>query len=611
MGRSNLPSVSHGRLLPALLLVLNPIHALCLAAPPSKPEPRVQEHVDVTLVEVTIHVTDKKGHPVTDLKPEEIRVFEGDIEQHVAYLEAVSKGGSEASRSAGAPPAKVYDNAGNEVLPSTDTIVLPPLPRRRIVIAFDPANSRLRVRKEWKTAALDWLKFAMQPTDLVGVVVFHSTPEWLQQPTSDRRVIVSALEGLDLESRGANRDRRQEMTKFVDELQACVDVTTQGGRQPNPGGVGSPNGSVGVDCALRVAEPYVHDWGIQAAESIANVRTLTGQLSAVDGRKQVLLFSEGIVPDAAGVAVSTFTSLFPPDQVPQTSLLSRLKNDVVLDIDALHSEARAAGVVFFTFDTRSNAERGYFETSEYARPITATTLGVNPWAEMYDATSSTLAVLAAETGGRPSYGTKDLFENLYYAADSYFGTYNLGYYRPEEQDRKRKLHLKVLRKGLVVDHPTHTDRSDAPRPMRLEITVRKPEPSGRESKQWLPILLQVPFAGLPLRREGGVLGCQLGYFIQAARIDGTVVDEQFQDATVAIQDSGGERSRQTDVRQLMRLELPPGAYRIRARVSDDRQKVVAERSLDLTIDLDGVRGGLSGADPANGAATGAPPPSNP
>src|SRR4029079_15811775 len=132
------------------------------------------------------------------------------------------------------------------------------------------------------------------------------------------------------ESRGADRDRRQEMSRFVSEIQGCVDVATKGrGARRAAGPTGSPSGTTNdVECAMRIAEPYVHDWGVQSGESVANLRTLTGQLAAVEGRKEGLLFSEGIIPDSAGLAVATFTSMFPPDRIPRQSLLSRLKSDV-------------------------------------------------------------------------------------------------------------------------------------------------------------------------------------------------------------------------------------------------------------------------------------------
>jgi VWFA-related protein len=564
-------------------------------AEPTKPaDSAIKEQVEVTLVEVLIHVTDRKGKPITDLKQEEIKVFEGDVEQSVAFLESVSKRGADRSHSGTFVPATTYDASGKATPQAQDVIVLSPLPKRRVVIVFDPANSRQRARKDWKNSAIDWVRSAMLPSDLAGIVVFHATPEWIQQPTADKQVLLAALEGLDLESRGANRDRRQEMSKFVSEIQACVDVSTKGGAAPpSAGAVGNPYGAPDdVECAMRIAEPYVHDWGVQASESVNNLRTLTGQLAAVEGRKEVLLFSEGIVPDSAGLAVAAFTSLFPADRLPQQSLLSRLRSDVARELTELQDAARGAGVVFFTFDTRNAADRGYFETSEYARPITATTLGVNPYAEVYEATASTLEILAAESGGRSFHGTNELTEDVFDAADSYYGIYNLGYYRAEGKGRPGKLKLKLSRKGLRVNHPSTSARRIVPRPAKLEIAVGRPELTAHESNQLLPVLLQLPFSELPLRKEGGVLGCQLGYFVQAARADGTVVDERFLDSTVAIE-ANADRSTQKDVRQMLKLELPPGSYRLRARVSDDRQSIVAERAIDLTLAIGEIRSGFA------------------
>src|SRR5262245_51026536 len=195
--------------LAVLLSVLAGSHGPSLGEATKPADSSIKEHVEVTLVEVLIHVTDKKGKPITDLKPEEIRVFEGDVEQQVSFLESVTRRGADRSHQGAFVPAKTYDSSGKETAQSQDVVVLSPLPKRRVVIVFDPANSRLRARKDWKNSALDWVRTAMQPSDLVGIVVFHSTPEWLQTPISDKQILLNTLEGLDLESRGANRDRRQ------------------------------------------------------------------------------------------------------------------------------------------------------------------------------------------------------------------------------------------------------------------------------------------------------------------------------------------------------------------------------------------------------------------
>ena len=41
------------------------------------------------------------------------------------------------------------------------------------------------------------------------------------------------------------------------------------------------------------------------------------------------------------------------------------------------------------------------------------------------------------------------------------------------------------------------------------------------------------------------------------------------------------------------LALPPGPYRIRGRISDDRQEMIADRAIDLRVEDGAVRPGLT------------------
>jgi hypothetical protein len=251
-------------------------------------------------------------------------------------------------------------------------------------------------------------------------------------------------------------------------------------------------------------------------------------------------------------------------------------------------------VVFFTFDTRGGGDRGNFETPAYNRPQGTQTLGINPWVETYRESSGTLAVLAGETGGRPYYGTSGLLGHLEDAVDSYRAVFNLGFYRPTSLKAPGKLRIQVARKGVDLKYPKMATLPVQSRPVRLDVSIRKPELSGRGDRQWLPVLVQIGLEELPLRRVSNEDGCQLGVFVQAVRPDGTIGDETYVDAVVAIPKTPPDRRKGlTPFRQVLRLELVPGPYRLIARMSDDRQGILAQRTVDLTLELGAVTGGIA------------------
>jgi len=560
-------------------------------------ESGLHERVEVRLAEVKILVTNREGTAVRDLRPEEIEVYEGRRKQKLAFLEPWSGRGQDPSLALDQSlPASLYTAEGTEIKPQEVKRVLPPKPTRRIVLAFDVRNSKIKVREEWRTAALQWVRDSMSAEDRVAVVVLRSFPDWAVRFTSDRDVLAGALQALPLFADTPSRDRRKDISYLLTDLHnACEnqDAGRRGGgkRSGAPAGV-SLGLSEESSCGYTVAKPYVEQWGAESAESIQNLRQLTGQISAVPGRKAVLLFSEGINSDPANSATNAMLSIWGADVVSFRRLGPLLNRNFDRELSELHDVASSSDVVFFTLDTRTNAERGYFESIEEQVSLATGSLGVNPWNEIFDATRDTLNALAYATGGRPFNGNQDLGEHVFEAADSFYGVYTVGYYRTALED-PRKLKIKVHRPRLRVQYPDRvSDRKHAPHTAKLELSVGLPSFAGGSNLQKLPVAIVVPLEALPLRSGAGGYGCQIGVFLQAIRPDGKIAAERFETAVVLV--SSTKRSdllgRNYEYRLL--LEVPPGPCRIRARVSDDSNEVIGDRFIDLTVLYGSVQGGF-------------------
>jgi len=570
------------------------------AAPPApQPDPvadsGIEERVDVQLVELVVRIADRQGRAIPDVRADEIRVLEGGRERRVAYLAPIAAGGPEAHLGEAEDAAVLYDASGEAVRSEETVVVRPPKSQRRVFLVFDVANSKFRSRDNWRDAALLWVQSSMLPDDRVGIAVLKNNVRWLQRPTSEKAVLLEVLKSLDLVGYAPDRDRREQMSQLVDELEACADVHRSGGALGRR--TGSEQRSIfesreAEDCAFRVSEPWAEQWDVEAEESALALRALVGQLAAIEGRKEVLLFSEGLIPDASQVATEAMVGIFGSDTIRMQVVQSRFARDSLREIDELHRTARAAGVVFHTFDTRSAGDRGYYDTREYASAPGFRNLGINPWAEMYDSTNGSVAALAHETGGRTARGTQDLPKRVREAAEGFFGVYNLGFYR--DDDETGKVRVEVARKGVKTEVESAAKQPWTSRPASLELFIRPPEPGSREGVHAVPVVFQMPLGELPLRKGGGEYGCEIALFLQAARPDGTVVGEAFFETVVALDpDDPKRRDPSTAIRQLLRVDVPPGSYRLFARVSDDRQIVIARRTVDITVDDRGqIRGGL-------------------
>ena len=129
-------------------LIISASLILMAAAPPALPQPQSAAKTNVDEVLLDLVVRDKKGKPITDLKPEEITITDNGVKQTILSFRQVR--GSEAVTSTGA------------------STPLDPLRQIRLVtLAFEPLAAPDQSRLA-RAAALDLVKGDQ------GVNVFYS-----------------------------------------------------------------------------------------------------------------------------------------------------------------------------------------------------------------------------------------------------------------------------------------------------------------------------------------------------------------------------------------------------------------------------------------------------
>ncbi len=583
-----------------------PLLAQDSAEPDKKRDPRdlpieteVVEEIAVELAEISVLVTDRRGKAITDLKREEITVFENGKPQRLAYLDNVGGTRFAARVDDSSPPAATYDREGKMANAGAFDAVLPSRAVRRVILAFDVKNSKLNIRERWRQAAEDWVRDEMRDDDLVGVVLFRGYPNWLVHFSSNKSAVLHAIEAVSLDQGIQDRDKRRDVSALVDDIHSlCTDLGRAGDRRTGgsgKSGTSSP-GSDEASCAYNLTEPQVQQWHVEANETLDTLRGLTGQLAAVPGRKMVILFSEGWVSDAANAGTQAMLAVFGFAKVDTTAVRWSLDRDSLREVNALHLTAKAANVSYFTIDTTRGYDAGFGSSLERGQHLSYQNQGVNPWSEMNWDTRQSLNALAKETGGRSYYGTKDLEQKIEAAAGSFFGYYLVGYYRSDPKTRAGTVKVKIDRAKLDIGYPDKaTLWPHRASPVRLDLSVGQPMLDASGVAQALPFKFTMNLGEMPLRRGAGGKGTQLGVYVQATRPDGTVVAERLDIATVVL-DREDRENRDTRIYEhTTELVLPEGPYRIRARVSDDRQKIVSERVLDLTVKAGTVVAGFEQA----------------
>ena len=145
--------------------------------------------ISVTLVQVDVTVTDRKGRQVTDLKPEDFEIYEDGRKQHISAFSYEL-----AQPTSGTP---VADEAAP---PNKDAPLLPPARlkpadvRRTIALVVDDLSLSFQSAYYVRDALKKFVNERMEPGDLVAIIRTGAGMGALQQFTNDKRQLYAAIE---------------------------------------------------------------------------------------------------------------------------------------------------------------------------------------------------------------------------------------------------------------------------------------------------------------------------------------------------------------------------------------------------------------------------------
>lgn len=249
-------------LLPAAVAVFIPIAGVAQesAAPPQTSQPQaVKSTVDEVLLDFVVR--DKKGRPVTDLKPGEVSVLDNGAKQEFTSFRLVQ------SSEAGQPAA------------SQD----PQQQMRLVTLVFD-AVSAPDQRRTARTAALDLIKGAQDTNTFYSVFVIDTRLMVLQPFTEDPDTLGAAIK----EATAGYAPARllPESERIKSDLRRSLSGPP-------------PAGAAAIQAKLAaVVLGMLHMDAAIAADaarmSIAGLQSLTYGLQQWPGRKSVLYFTKGM-----------------------------------------------------------------------------------------------------------------------------------------------------------------------------------------------------------------------------------------------------------------------------------------------------------------------------
>src|SRR5438874_1947317 len=401
-------------LLPLLLLVSSAFaqQTGTLPSPPPAPQQTPKpEDVDVVrittnLVQVDAVVTDSKGKLVTDLKPEEIEIFEDGRKQKITHFSL-----SLEPATAIAEPEAKSKTAVTNAPPLSLNRLKPEDVRRTIAIVVDDLGLSFESTYYVRRALKKFVDEQMRPGDLVAIIRTSGGMGALQQFTVDKRQLYAAIDRVKWYPNG-----RSGMSAF-----APVQAPTQG-----------PQGAE-IDAFNEEANQTRQD--MFAVGTLGAISYVIKGLKDLPGRKGILLVSDGF-------------RIYSKDD-PARNYQARERLTRLID------QANRASVVIYTMNATG---------LQTLRFTAADDLSGRDTQQLQDALSARrdeafetqegLDFLARETGGIPIRNTNDLSGGIRRVLEEQKGFYLIGY-RPDEMtfDKRtgrrtyHKLTLKVTRPG--------------------------------------------------------------------------------------------------------------------------------------------------------------------
>jgi VWFA-related protein len=272
------------------LAVLCALPAFAQGPPATAPQtPAVKVTTEEVLLDIIVR--DKKGKPVTDIKPEELTVTDDGVQQALTSFRLVS--GSEAISQDGVATK------------------LDPLRQLRLVtLAFEPLNE-IDERKTARSAALDLINGEQGTNVFYSVVAVNTRLLVLQQFTEDKQALASAIERatgsysgpkLMSESDAIIAELRRQLAGQIangaDQSATLLAEASQAASQNTLQGKPGSNSDFTAPILARVMLDMLRmDQGVAAYGarlSIYALKALVQGLQSIPGRKSVIYFSTGM-----------------------------------------------------------------------------------------------------------------------------------------------------------------------------------------------------------------------------------------------------------------------------------------------------------------------------
>lgn len=538
------------------------------AQPPAQPENEgfFIDNISVSVVNVDVHVTDKKGNRITGLTRDDFEIFEDGRPVAVTNFYAVEGGKAVATSDPEPGPAAVAPNAGNAPpgRPDLEEVRTPEDQRLRLIVYIDNFNirpfNRNRVMRELRA----FLNDKLGRDDQMMLVSYDRSLHVRRTFTSDPHLIASALLELEkVSGHGVHHDSdRREALRSIED-------------------------SDNVNEATMYARSYAQSAFNDLSFSIDALKDITDSLAGLPGRKAILYVSDGLQMIAGQDIFYAVQNKF---STQSTGLTEQFQFDASRRFEELTAQANANRITFYTIDAAGL--RTY--SSVTAENATGGSPGQGIYVDSVQISNlqSPLQMIAERTGGIAVINSNIVTPQLDKIANDFNSYYSLGYTPTHYGDgRYHKIEIKLKRKGLRARHRDgYRDKNTEARmsdgtlaalrfPFEnnpLGVQIELGEPTRRSDGFYLqPVLVKIPMGKLVMVPREATHEARVRLFIAAVDGEGNTSEVQQVPLPISIPGAELEAAKGKQYVYSVSLLMRGGDQKVAVGVRDD---VAAESS---------------------------------
>lgn len=458
--------------------------------PETAPSQSFEGQFELTVVNVVAYVTNKKGHPVTDLKRGDFRIFQDGQERPISHFQLYTEELYRTVFQGSAPEAPITKSAGPE---TPQEMEIQPI---YIVLYVDNENLHPMDRNRVLSKATEFVRKNLQPPVQMMVAAFDKRLKIIQPFTDDSTLVVQALRDQRMKT-GGTVSRDSDRKRIMDKMRRYK-------QDPNSG---DANGKRNVwALLLGAAEEEANDllFTLQA------LRATVSMMAGLPGKKSIVYVSNGL-PMIAGMEMlygyanaydepSALTQFSRWDQTPQ--------------FNSLVAAANSQNVSFYTIGA-GGLRHASIATAESAAPGDSIASGIGE--ENY---LDSLRFMAKETGGKALVNTNDFALAFDKISSDLFTYYSMGYTltlsggdkvhnvkvtlpgHPEYNLRYRRRYVEKSLETRVRDKVmTALLFPLEENPFHIKVSTLAPAPAAKD--RWtLPVEISFPVKALTLLPEG-------------------------------------------------------------------------------------------------------------